>query len=87
MPLSDSTSSPLTVLRLDTGWKCLLEAGNLVGLDRPNNLFDCKLVKSVFHRTKVRSEVERWWGKEGFGETERRREKGRVLLLGRDLEG
>jgi len=80
----------MVVLRLDTEWKCLLEAGNLIYLDRPNNLFDCKLVKtvkSVFHRTKVRSEVGRWWGKDGFGETERRREKGRVLLLGRDSEG
>ena len=50
----------MVVIGLDTEQKYLSEADILVGLNRPNNLVDCKLVKtvkSVFHRTKVRREV------------------------------
>ena len=46
----------------------LSDAGDLVGLDRPNNLIDCKLVKtvkSVFYRTKVRREVATAMGGQG----------------------
>ncbi len=50
----------MAVLKLDTEYKCLSEAGDLTGFGHPNNLIDCKLVKtveSVFYRTKFRREV------------------------------